>query len=937
MASGVELLVKVGKRSNLKLSHCKAYRALTMEELEYTSGIKSDCHIVIIENIDEKEKDRAKSFIKSFTSRDDKNKIWFYVPSSDEITCGIADEFEYNIYLSVDNLYNSIYEQTGFNVGNKMAFRRKLLETASKDDDFSSAFDSSFEGLGETEVSDVEEPIENSITAGAVAEVSGAGIVEETTEDVVDGAVGEDGATSNKDVEATTKPDATIIKNADKSVANAKAESVRKEGTIESKADSVEPKAEHTDVKVERVESVAPTVEDSKEASLLKEEAAKNKELAAINESNLKELTKLKEENSSLSESLVMATSQLEELNKLNKALREKSEFIEKEYNKFISADTVIEDPISLAEYSGLKDEIDELRGTVEKLTNNLNEATAQSDADKEQLEKLSAEREDNKLLIDNLTNQVEALEIEIDSKKEQLEALKDRIASGQVQSKDLSDARIKIDSLEDDVKSLTGELNRHNEETERLKALIDAKSAKVDSESAARLQMIDYMSKAAEQIVILSGQVKTLALKNREQENTIQTMGSSDESRKKIIENQVHDIVKLRAQIADVDRRIEKAVSNERFEKEAVQKENQQLKQDLVDYKNQIEYLEEIVKASGVDANGSSDLVETNNELEETNKTLRNQLSTFQREADRALAEKKQQEKRANALEDQVRQLRGNLKTVSDSLTGGLDVGKLQPIQYRGSGQVITVFGSGSYGITTTAISIARRLAMNNKVIYLDFDMVTPKADAMFRINPMCKNVPGFDSRNPKYTGLGLFFEKGFQFFAANYSRIFIPVEETKARSGLLHYISGLYVKPEAAKILIADMSSLLTVLGNTYRYVIIDFGRLGSSEANDKIIKLFSDASFRNVAVVTNDIFDIRNFKMKIGAAGIRPDNIAWAVNMSTTNSLDARSSQYIATPRFELIPFEPTLYGSRDTFLKARTTKEKLEHLINPIIFG
>lgn len=108
-----KLIVKVGKTSKLKFSGCKVFRILTASELSVIANKHPDCDILIIEGILEDEQDSIRDSIKEFMSNGEKHHTLFYIPDDDEITAGIADEFDCNIYMTLQDLYTAVYDISG--------------------------------------------------------------------------------------------------------------------------------------------------------------------------------------------------------------------------------------------------------------------------------------------------------------------------------------------------------------------------------------------------------------------------------------------------------------------------------------------------------------------------------------------------------------------------------------------------------------------------------------------------------------------------------------------------------------------------------------------------------------------------------------------------------------------------------------------------------
>ena len=67
--------------------------------------------------------------------------------------------------------------------------------------------------------------------------------------------------------------------------------------------------------------------------------------------------------------------------------------------------------------------------------------------------------------------------------------------------------------------------------------------------------------------------------------------------------------------------------------------------------------------------------------------------------------------------------------------------------------------------------------------------------------------------------------------------------IRSINTKAGYIDYLSGIYTKFDETKLAVTDFSALLDYCGNNYAYVIIDFGRFGSSNISNQIIKAFSE----------------------------------------------------------------------------------------------
>ena len=122
-----KIIVKVGKKSRVRFANSKVYRAITANDLSVLTTKHDDCQIVIIENISEDEQDAVRDFARDFKEKQEGNTVLFYIPDSeDEITSGVADELDYNIYLTDSDLYKYIYDTFGINVSVYLDDRKRL-------------------------------------------------------------------------------------------------------------------------------------------------------------------------------------------------------------------------------------------------------------------------------------------------------------------------------------------------------------------------------------------------------------------------------------------------------------------------------------------------------------------------------------------------------------------------------------------------------------------------------------------------------------------------------------------------------------------------------------------------------------------------------------------------------------------------------------------
>ena len=146
----ISIIIKVGKKSNMKFSHSKAYRALIPEDLDILHRSHPDCHLVIIENIKADEEDAVRKFIQSFESESAENKVLFYIPDEDDLeTLGLADELNFDIYMTLEDIYFAM-KGLGYSldVAATLDSRREYFKEMSKAEDLEGVTDI-FGGVGE--------------------------------------------------------------------------------------------------------------------------------------------------------------------------------------------------------------------------------------------------------------------------------------------------------------------------------------------------------------------------------------------------------------------------------------------------------------------------------------------------------------------------------------------------------------------------------------------------------------------------------------------------------------------------------------------------------------------------------------------------------------------------------------------------------------------
>lgn len=845
-----QVIVKTASSSTLKFRNTKAYRAITVKELNSLADNFPEANIMIIERIRETEYEDIKQSIINFEGSG--KRVYFYIPDNDDITSGLADELIYNINMNEDSLFNQIKNDMGKNLHYDVTNNIEKIEDGMEL--FDEAFDSSFE----TAVNKLDE-YKNKIE------------LEEIELPTI----------SNKD-------DIDLIE-----------------------VEELEALEEQETKKENEV-----NIEESMETMDETRGSVKILDTDKIEVNNI-ELNELKKDNKLLKEFKQEAEVKLKEQDENIQRLRELSKAVEDEkealvkligtYNKIdeyeeiegIASETNTQEIQELQDLLSQKDkEIEELKNQQNSLSEQIKEAD-----NSEEMEKLVADIANLTYLEESARKNLEHAEQAI---KEYRQVIQLSMSQLYIQKIDVINKEDEIKTLSESIEQLQATIQGNNLQIEALQETLQENSVKL-----ARTEMLEKQSENLKEI---------------------------NEGYKQTIESNTRRINELEELEAEAENRVELARNYIQGELDTKIRENTELLGTLELTKAQLTAKElqytELVSATGVDSSGAVAIIENSKMIEEINKTLRDQIVNLKTEMDSQETTRKSLRESNMTLEEQNRQLKLSIKAMSASLTGTGRANSIAPINYTGKGMIIPVFGSGSYGITTTAMSIATKLSTKARVLYIDFDMVNPKADTWFKINPIVKNIPGYNPNNNKATGLGLFVDKQMPFILQNAQSIFLRAVSTKG--GSVDYVSGFYSKPDTIKLISADFTSFFNYCGNNYTYTIVDFGRLGSSDVNDQIIKIVTDIAYRSVAVTTNDKFDVRTFRIKISDNQIDIKNIAWLLNLCNTTQLESTAKKAISPAQYSMMPLNMGAYGLKQDFNTDRMTRDKITHFIQNIVF-
>lgn len=897
-----KIIVKVGKKSKVRFANSKVYRAITANDLSVLTTKHNDCQIVIIENISEDEQDAVRDFARNFKEKSDSNTVLFYIPDNDDITSGVADELDYTIYLTDRDLYKHLYDNHGINVSVYLD-DKKRLNSQELSECIPEGMTDVFGGIGDEGDSDISDAIAAIDEADSKA-VSQPEVAEETKEpDVKEQDIfgtdvfGETDDISSKETEVAVIEDKSNTDNVDIT-------SEEVNTSVEEKSDAVETVVEEP--LKENNEGISADTADYIEKLKMQVRDAKYDYNEAVKD--------MREANARIAS--------LEDTIRL---IREEKDAIEKRFNELMISEEVLEDPISLAEYSVIKESADNLESQVLELNSTISSL-------KETIEAKEMDINSAETSIDELKETIESL-------REQLAEANKSIESGEAFKEQVEEYEEKLKHTSDEKDKVTARLVVVEEDNEKLQENVSELTLRVDAESQARIAASELLSSTIIKIKELSDKLTAIETEKTELLNKLTATENQLQSSKDAVRGHLDTIAKLEKSVNDNDKKMELASNSSASEISQLQDKIGQLEAKLSVTEQQLEQKENqyntLVATSGIDENGANALVETNRTLETISKTLREQLSAANKELDKARRTESEASKQLSSYKAQVATLQKSLQSIASAggSVGGSVAVKPLNIGYSQS-QIITVLGSGSFGITTTAMSLAQKLAATSKVLYIDFDLVSPMADSWFKINPMVSNIPGTMNGSIHNSGLGLFIEHGVNIISQHMNNIIKLVNKTKG--GGLHYLSGLYYRPDSYKLATADYDGLFTMLCSNFQYIIVDFGRLGSSDVGDQLIKAISDVAYRNIVVTTANQFEVRNFKSKLSSLNIKMESIAWLFNMCTTTALDTKIKDSISPCKYDMLP-RMEQYGTQENFLRASLTRDRFGLFVDRTVFG
>lgn len=932
--NALKIIVKVGKRSKLRFSHSEVLRAIMAEDLTVLTNKYKDCSIVIIEGIDESEHDALKSFIESYT-KNESNSVLFYIPDvNDSVTSGLADELNYDIYMDLNNLYGFINKKYNVNVSTFLDDRRAAIESSDDEPDGVAVF--GFDGLAEDiDTADSEDEVRKAEEEKLKHEEEQRQKEELERQEKELQKQKEEQLKREEERKKQRQQEEKLRKEREEALKLAKKEKQQAAVTAMEKDAELESAATEISELKKKLEDAYDKLNDS-------EDRADKLEL---------ELKESEHENAKVVRDIKEANTRVLEYEQLIKVVKDEKRAIELRFNELFSTEVVLEDPISLAEYDKIRGELDECRTKIKSLESSV--------------EKYKNCFEEEKLSVVEKEASINKLEGEI-------KELRDRISSGEIHKEVIEKHKRDIANLMDERNELQNKIDSLKAENSELSDTVNRHENTIESEMKYR-----KLSRELAQIALskVSELQKSFSDINKELEDTKKKYtGTQNNLRnsQRTIEEQTNEINGLKENVGTLEEKLKE--TEQRLELSTTYSDTEIAK--LTDTKTQLEaqlklvsenlrQREEQYNALMANSSGAQSVAETNKTLETLNKTLSEKLSVANANIEKMKRERVTLQGQVTTLKTQADTYKGQAEQLNKALkniasSGAVDAGTaaiagaggglmqfnqleavLKPFRYNaGQGaSIIPVFGTGSIGITTTAMSLAYKLGMGATVLYIDFDLVNPKADIWFNKVPSSKVLASETNLGAMATGLGVFYALGAQGFKKYADKLINCCDVTKG--GKVDYVSGLYQKIDPNKMIAADYSGLLNFLSTKYSYIVIDLGRIGSSDIGDILIKRFTEISVRGIAVTRCDLFEARSLRIKLDSIKINSDKVAWLLNMCVT-SLPEKMNMYIQKSKYGMVNYDSSISvlenGQRnERFSRSRLTKDKFELFLNSAVFS
>lgn len=948
MGDGVKVIVKVGKTSHIRLGGVKAFRALTFADVNRLMDKFPETSSVIVESILPYEIDSA---IEAVQALRDKGKFVFVhcIDGANIQEREIAEQFSLDISTSLDELQHSISKQIAMNVSTAWARVIDIQETG----------ESLAESLFETITDDMEQTEQSSTTQ----ELEASQGVEQQVE-----------APAPKE----RKRDSYML---DEAFAALHTSSESDENKVLDAIISKDDLVAALGLESYDVIDIALSDEESTSFERVSPDdiiESDDSSLSGLRKQGLTDLYRLLEEvtkeKQDISDQLSTAYSRIEQLLDIKTAIEDERDLYQRMLDGIDNTLDVIEDPVPGAQLDEAKQRINDLRQSNISLEQKMLEYSATQKVQDERIARLSGQLDEASETVKDLTQQIEdkerqiaslqvnvgsseTLKLELSSLKSDkaeltrtVSELKTRITSltkeiDSAATKSSVDDLEKISQLRDDIEALNASISeyRNNEAIENKGRLVlnlmlsdaihkEHISATELNNQAAQIDELNALVKRLKSS-IKSNDIETQQLKARYDE----LLASVDSSKER------YDIEKdeQQAKFTTTINRLQSEIDTSKFEARKLKNELAQANKSLQEKEAE---LESLIRNSGVEKQSADEAISARKALEDANIALNGTVRMLKNEVGRLTARLSMTEEANVKLESVNKRIRTEMVSMQKAAQSAQTPGAVQggqkqaPVvfrvrldcEYHGNAQIIPVFGSGSFGITTMAMSLARKMPKAS-ILYMDMDLTNPKADGWFKKPPFAQ-LP--DIKDPfNRSSFGALLEKGPN-YVMGHPELFQNVESNKL-GYRLDYFSGVYQRIDPRRLMMVDFSGFITYLGNKYNYIIVDLGRIGSSDSSDELIHMFSSIAPKSLLVTLNNTIDTRSAKIKLMQNNIDAKNIVWVLNMSDNTIVSPQVQKSIGAATPIVMPKELDMVGKMVTFDRVPILKDKLAQIIDVIL--
>lgn len=525
----------------------------------------------------------------------------------------------------------------------------------------------------------------------------------------------------------------------------------------------------------------------------------------------------------------------------------------------------------------------------------------------------------------ENYTVEIQGLHDKIEEYKKTCDVLKLDIETIN-KEKDELNSRISVykedlDKKDNKILEYIEKCNRYEKETEELNSRIEG----ILEEKSNTKSIVESLQ---QDINKYKEEIKSASIDYEKLKETTDTI-IYDKDR--IISEKEENIDKLTSNIKSLEDGINELKSDNRLDRLRLEFEKLELDKKASDKK--VEQLEkeynELLYQIGGDISAVDTIKSSNETLNLLNSSLKDRVIELEDKNSVLQADNKKLNNSINTLKESEKLLKESLETASKlGTTGDIEVPQFK---YSGKGKIINIFGHGSYGITTTVMSMAVRIGQSSRVVILDLDITSPSLDQWTSKSPYIKEYNTIEMQ--LRTGLGILIKRGFNAFMDT-AGVIGTLKESKA--GCVDYVTGLYGKAKSSEIASAEYEKLLKYLGDNYDYIIVDNGRTGESPLHDSLIMNMCNISYKNVYVINgSSVLQVNSAVIKLKNSGIDISRIIAFINMCTNSGISQNAKKLLSGMKYETMYAENSLvFNNKPYFTENNLTREKFESLIQEV---